>query len=250
MLEIDRYALAMTARWQQSILNDYERYEFHPAIARIQTFCSEDLGAFYLDILKDRLYTTAAQSLLRRSAQTALWHITQTLLRLIAPVLSFTAEEAWPLLAPKEHASQGETIFTQIWHRLPEVSDSDTLMARWERLRVIRADVLRELESVRTAGGIGSSLQAEIDILAQGDDLALLASLGDDLRFVTITSQARAQADGSTTEPRVRVTPSSHTKCERCWHWRSDVGHDASRPGLCGRCTSNLFGSGEPRRFA
>ena len=250
MLEIDRYALAMTSRWQASIVADYERFEFHPAIARIQTFCSEDLGAFYLDILKDRLYTSAAGSTARRSAQTAIWHITQSLLRLIAPVMSFTAEEAWPMLAPDLYAAGGETIFTQVWHELPLIAEADALIARWERLRAIRADVLRELESVRTAGGIGSSLQAEVDIAAGGDDLALLRSLGDDLRFVMITSQAVALESSEAAPPTVRVRPSQHDKCERCWHWRSDVNHDPARPGLCGRCATNLFGAGEPRQFA
>src|SRR5690606_33328445 len=116
MFEIDRYALAMTAAWQASIAQDYEHFEFHPAVAKLQTFCSEDLGAFYLDILKDRLYTTAADSPARRSAQTALHAITDALLRLIAPILSFTAEEAWPLFAPDLHREHGETIFTQTWH--------------------------------------------------------------------------------------------------------------------------------------
>jgi len=251
MLDIDRYAIALAAQWQQAITTDYERYEFHPAIVRIQTFCSEDLGAFYLDILKDRLYTSATQSPARRSAQTAIWHITSALLRVIAPVLSFTAEEAWPLFAPERHQARGETIFTEVWHAFPPVADADALIARWTRLREIRAEVLRELETVRGAGAIGSSLQAEIEIAASGDDLALLESLGNDLRFVTITSQAltRAAEPGSAA-PSVRVTPSQHAKCERCWHWRSDVGHDPARPGLCGRCAANLFGAGEPRRFA
>lgn len=251
MIEIDRYAIALAARWQQAITADFERYEFHPAIARIQTFCSEDLGAFYLDILKDRLYTTAAGSHARRSAQTAIWHITHALLRLIAPVLSFTAEEAWPMFAPERHRVGGETIFTEVWHSFPEVPDADRLIVRWTRLREIRAEVLRELEAVRGAGAIGSSLAAEIEISAAGDDLALLESLGDDLRFVMITSQAQARAAApGATAPGVRVTPSTQTKCERCWHWRSDVGHDPARPGLCGRCVMNLFGAGEPRRFA
>jgi isoleucyl-tRNA synthetase len=251
MLEIDRYAIALAARWQAEITADYERYEFHPAIARIQTFCSEDLGAFYLDILKDRLYTTAAGSVARRSAQTAIWHITGALLRVIAPVLSFTAEEAWPMFAPERHKAGGETIFTEVWHTFPPIADAEALLARWTRLREIRADVLRELETVRTAGAIGSSLAAEIEIEAAGNDLALLESLGDDLRFIMITSQARVLASPSQAgAPGVRVTPSRHAKCERCWHWRSDVGHDASRPGLCGRCVTNLFGAGEPRRFA
>jgi len=251
MLEIDRYAIALAARWQQAITADYDRYEFHPAIARIQTFCSEDLGAFYLDILKDRLYTTATGSRARRSAQTAVWHVTSALLRLIAPVLSFTAEEAWPMFAPERHHAGGETIFTEVWHTFPPIADAEALLARWTRLREIRADVLRELEAVRTAGAIGSSLAADIEIEAVGDDLALLESLGDDLRFIMITSQARVLASGlQAAAPGVRVKPSSHTKCERCWPWRADVGADAAHPGICGRCVSNLHGAGEVRRVA
>jgi isoleucyl-tRNA synthetase len=254
MLEIDRYALALARRWQSQMEADYQVYEFHPAMSRLQTFCSEDLGAFYLDILKDRLYTTAPTSPERRSAQTALWHITSALLRVMAPVLSFTAEEAWPLFAPTLHKKTGGTIFTQTWHAFPEITDADALLERWARLRVIRAEVLRELEGVRSSGAIGSSLQAEVELALGPEDYALVTSLKDDLRFVLITSQARAvlaSAAGAGTEAgAVRVTPSAHAKCERCWHWRADVGADTSRPGLCGRCVSNLDGPGEYRRYA
>src|SRR5690606_25532607 len=247
LLEIDRYALAMTARMQQEILPLYERYEFHPAVARLQTFCSEDLGSFYLDILKDRLYTTAAQSHARRSAQTALWHITQTLLRLMAPILSFTAEEAWALL-PSEDTGAVRTIFTELYHEVPQAADAEVLGGKWQRLRSLRAEVIRRLEDARSAGQIGSSLQAEVDLYASGEDLAVLSSLGDDLRFVLIVSAASVQeGDGGL---RVEVRASSSTKCERCWHWREDTGHDADHPHICGRCTSNLFGAGEPRSAA
>ena len=143
------------------------------------------------------------------------------------------------------------TIFTEVWHGFPAIADAEVLLARWTRLREIRAEVLRELETVRTSGAIGSSLAAEVEIAASGDDLRLLESLGDDLRFIMITSQARVRASDSQAGPAgIRVTPSRHAKCERCWHWRSDVGSDASRPGLCGRCVANLFGAGEPRRVA
>jgi isoleucyl-tRNA synthetase len=254
MLEIDRYALALARRWQSQMEADYQVYEFHPAMSRLQTFCSEDLGAFYLDILKDRLYTTAPTSPERRSAQTALWHVTSALLRVMAPVLSFTAEEAWPLFSPTLHKKTGGTIFTQTWHVFPEITDADALLERWARLRVIRAEVLRELEGVRSSGAIGSSLQAEVELALGPEDYALVTSLKDDLRFVLITSQARAvpaSAAGAGTEAgAVRVTPSAHAKCERCWHWRADVGADTSRPGLCGRCVSNLDGPGEYRRYA
>ena len=247
MLEIDRYALTLCQSLSTEIQGHYERYEFHPAVARLQIFCSEDLGAFYLDILKDRLYTTAPDSRARRSAQTALWHITQTLLRLMAPVLSFTAEEAWQLL-PHADASARLSVFTQTFHAAPQPDDAAVLHERWARLRHIRADILRQLETVRSDGAIGASLQAEVTLTAAGDDLAVLQSLGDDLKFVLIVSHASVVAgDG---ELQITVTPTQHAKCERCWHWRDDVGHDAEHPGLCGRCTSNLFGSGEVRRVA
>ncbi len=244
LLEIDRYALALTARLQEEITGLYTRFEFHPASSRLQTFCSEDLGAFYLDILKDRLYTSAPDSVARRSAQTALWHITHTLLKLMAPILSFTAEEAWALVN-----KDASTIFTELFHQLPAQADADALAKKWNRIRQLRADVTRKLEEVRTAGGIGSSLQAEIDIYAPADDFAVLQSLADDLRFVLIVSRAGLHAaDGG--ELRVEVAPSAHRKCERCWHWREDVGSDPDQPEICGRCVSNLSGAGETRTSA
>ncbi len=246
MFEIDRYALAMTAAMQADVEAWYERYEFHPAVARLQVFCSEDLGAFYLDVLKDRLYTTAADSLARRSAQTALWHITNGLLKLLAPILSFTAEEAWKHFRGEEDTL---TIFTETWHQFPEMADGPALVAKWTRLREIRAEAMRRIEEVRATGKVGSSLAAEIDIRAQGNDLEILRSLGDDLRFVLIVSRATVHA---CTEPELRidVQPSDAAKCERCWHHRPDVGSDPQHPTICGRCTDNLFGDGEQREHA
>ena len=243
MFEIDRYALAMTARLQEEITALYDRYEFHPATARLQTFCSEDLGAFYLDILKDRLYTTAPGSVARRSAQTALWHVTQALLKLMAPILSFTAEEAWALV------KQGSlTLFTETFHAVPAQPDAGALLEKWGRLRHLRGEVTKKLEEVRAAGGIGSSLQAEIDIHAPAADYTLLASLGEDLRFVLIVSRVGLHAAEG--DLRIDVAPSGHKKCERCWHWREDVGVDPEQPEICGRCVANLEGTGEPREFA
>ena len=250
LFEIDRYAIALAAAWQKSIEDDLARFEFHPVVAKLQTFCSEDLGAFYLDILKDRLYTTAPHSRARRSAQTALHHVTSALLKVMAPILSFTAEEAWPLFAPALWKAHGETIFTQTYHEFPAVPDGHLLLAKWSRVREIRASVLRSLEEVRTAGKIGSSLQAEVSLRVTGEDHDLLATLGDDLRFVLITSQASLQRVPDAQSAGVDVTPSVHAKCERCWHWRADVGADAAHPGICGRCVSNLSGDGEPRAFA
>jgi isoleucyl-tRNA synthetase len=245
-LEIDRYALALTRDVSARTVADYERYEFHPIVARLQTFASEDLGAFYLDILKDRLYTTPPHSRARRSAQSALYVITDAVLKLMAPVLSFTAEEAWKVF----RATSGGTIFAETYAQLPPVPDEESLVERWTALRAIRADVQKRLEELREKGAIGSSLQAEVEIRASGAKSRLLASLGDDLRFVLITSQARVSPVASEADEAIIVTPSPHAKCERCWHWRADVGGNAEHPALCGRCVSNLFGSGEPRAHA
>jgi isoleucyl-tRNA synthetase len=236
---------------QTEVLAHYDVYEFHPVVAKLQMYCSEDLGGFYLDILKDRLYTSGVESAARRSAQSAVWHITQSLLRLMAPILSFTAEEAWSFFASKEaYEASGETIFSQVYYTLPEVADADALLSKFAVLHEVRAAVTKQLEEVRIAGSIGSSLQAEVELKVSGEKAALLESLGDDLKFVLITSAARVTPVATAEEEAVVVTPSTHQKCERCWHYRADVGSHADHPGLCGRCYSNLFGQGEPRQFA
>ncbi len=244
MLEIDRWALTRAEQFQAEVLKHYEVYEFHPVVAKLQVFCSEDLGAFYLDVLKDRLYTTAPKSLARRSAQTALAQITHAMLRWMAPFLSFTAEEAWAVVAP----GQG-SIFRQTYWTFAGVGATTdaALLAKWQTVRDVRDAVNKAIEDVRAAGGVGSSLQAEVTIAAAPETHALLASLGDDLKFVLITSKATLVAGDALA---VTVTPSQAVKCERCWHWRDDVGHDAAHPTLCGRCTSNLHGAGEARTVA
>ncbi len=241
MLEIDCWMVSRAAELQAEMLAHYERFEFHPVVAKLQLFCSEDLGAFYLDVLKDRLYTTAPKSLARRSAQTALWQVTHAMLRWMAPFLSFTAEEAWPVLAP----GQSPSIFTETFWRFDPPDPA--LLAKWQRIRAIRDEVNKAIEAVRSAGGVGSSLQAEVTLTVSDADHALLATLGDDLKFVLITSQATLVRGEALA---VAVTPSTATKCERCWHWRSDVGHDTAHPAICGRCTSNLYGAGETRTIA
>ena len=251
MLEIDRYALALTAQMQAEVLASNERYEFHPVVARLQTFCSEDLGAFYLDVLKDRLYTTPEGSPARRSAQTALWHITTSLLRLMAPFLSFTAEEAYAIFSPGSDATPGpRTIFVETYHELPGVPGHEALLAKWQTIRAIRADVQKEIEARREAGDVGSSLQAEIDLHLAGERHALLATLGDDLKFVTITSRATLHRVAGEADEKIVVAATAHKKCDRCWHWRADVGSHVEHSSLCGRCVSNLFGSGEARHVA
>ncbi|MFC5479847.1 isoleucine--tRNA ligase [Massilia suwonensis] len=251
LFEIDRYAIASMAQLQKDVAAHFDRYEFHPVVSRLQNYCSEDLGGFYLDILKDRLYTTGVDSQARRSAQTALWHIAHALLRVMAPVLSFTAEEAWAVFAGQQaYADSDETIFTQTLWTFPELPDAEALLAKYAALREVRADVTKQLEEVRASGAIGSSLQAELTIKAAGAKHELLASLDDDLKFVFITSQAIVEQAANEAEESVQVTPSEAPKCERCWHYRRDVGHNHEHAGLCGRCVSNLFGAGEARRFA
>lgn len=251
MLEVDRYALSRAAQLQADIVGQfnpqtrvfegghYGRYEFHPVVSKLQVYCSEDLGAFYLDVLKDRLYTTAAGSHARRSAQTALWHITQAMLRWMAPFLSFTAEEAWGVLG------LGNTIFKDTYVALPAADNR--LLEKWSRIRDIRDAVNKEIENVRSQGSVGSPLQACVVLSVNPQDMALLQSLGQDAKFVFIVSSLQLEA-GHGLE--VKVSPSTDVKCERCWHYSPDVGSVAAHPSLCARCDSNLHGSGEQRAFA
>ncbi|CAM2149038.1 isoleucine--tRNA ligase [Pararobbsia alpina] len=246
-LEIDRYAVALAQAQQNEWLANYEKFEFHPIVAKVSTFCSEDLGGFYLDVLKDRLYTSAPDAPARRAAQTALYHLTQGLLRIVAPFLSFTAEEAWKVFAPGN-----DTIFTEVFYTYPEIAGSEALLDKWTLLRAVRGEVTKSLEDARVAEQIGSSLQAEVTLKANGARREALDSLGDDLKFVLITSAATVERVESADDEGVYVRPSSFAKCERCWHYRADVGADADaeHATLCGRCVSNLFGAGETRSAA
>lgn len=239
LLEIDQYALSRAAQLQADIRAHFDVYEFHPVVSKLQVYCSEDLGAFYLDVLKDRLYTTAPKSLARRSAQTALYEITQAMLRWMAPFLSFTAEEAWQVLGTSE------SIFIETFVDLGQPNDA--LLAKWSRICEIRNAVNKDIETVRAAGQLGASLQANIELQVNADDFALLSSLSNDLKFVFITS-AVVLKQGS--ELATQVSVSTAPKCERCWHYSDDVGQDTAHPTLCGRCSSNLYGEGEARHCA
>ncbi len=239
MLEIDRYALSRAAQLQADILAHYEVYEFHPVVSKLQIYCSEDLGSFYLDILKDRLYTTGPKSLARRSAQTALHAITHAMLRWMAPFLSFTAEEAWTVFG------SSDSIFLETYSELG--TPDAALLAKWSRIREIRDAVNKDIEVLRADGKVGSSLQADIALQVSTEDEALLASLGEDLKFVFITSAITLAAGPALA---TTVQASTNEKCERCWHYREDVGSDAAHPTICGRCTSNLYGAGEARKYA
>jgi len=256
MLEIDRYALVMTEAMQKEVLTHFEKYEFHPAMSRLQGYCSEDLGAFYLDILKDRLYTSAPNSHARRSAQTALLHISVSLVKLLAPVLSFTSEEAWQVLKDTTlepvTAPANLTVFAACYHTLPAIENASELSTKWARLRDIRAQVLRELEVLRADGAIGSSLQAEVDIVAKAENLACLESVGDQLKFLLIVSRANVTADDGHEDGndnnndalKLTVRASDKLKCARCWHYAHDIGQHSSHPDICGRCVQNMTEAG------
>jgi isoleucyl-tRNA synthetase len=264
-LEIDRYALHLTQQLQTGILADYDKYEFHLAVQKFVSFCSEDLGGFYLDILKDRLYTSGETSHARRAAQSALHHITHAMMRLMAPILSFTADEIWQTLGLDNVA----TVFEEDWYDLPAHGLTHEDILRWRTLINTRTNANKYIEMARSAGAIGSSLQAELSIYLDDDQYKALNVFGNDLRFVFITSQATVHKideeldletlddiNKSQMEMKefsrtfVRVRPSVHKKCDRCWHYRADVGSDAAHPTICGRCVSNLFGRGEVRKYA
>ena len=239
LLEIDRFALSRAAQLQADILAHFKDYEFHPVVSKLQIYCSEDLGAFYLDVLKDRLYTNAPKSLARRSAQTVLYRITHAMLRWMAPFLSFTAEEAW------QSFGTSESIFMETFSDLG--TPDEALLTKWTRIREIRDQVNKDIETLRADGKVGASLQASVNLQVGPEDHALLASLGHDLKFVFITSQLILQAGSDVV---ATVSVSQDTKCDRCWHYAPDVGVNPAHPTLCGRCDSNLYGAGETRLFA
>ena len=257
MLSLDRWAVDRTAQLQAELVAAYEAYQFHLIYQKLHNFCAVDLGGVYLDIIKDRQYTTRADSLARRSVQTALFHIVEALVRWIAPILSFTAEEIWENL-PGE---RGVSVFLEEWYPIQATLADDEAMGRdyWRQVLAVRAAVNREMEALRAEGGLRGSLEAEVSLYCAPSLLHLLGRLGDELRFVLITSAARlaplteAPAEAAATEVEglaLRVVESASEKCERCWHRLPDVGQSAEHPSLCGRCVENLDGAGEVRRFA
>lgn len=245
-LEIDRYMLALTATFQENLTQSYQCYEFHQVVHQLHNYCSEDLGGFYLDILKDRLYTSATQGLPRRSAQTVLHHIAHSLVRLFAPILGFTSEETWEHLTGDKEGS----VLLQQWHAFPQQNDTESLQQRWQSIRLLRAKVLKKLEDSRAQGDIGSSLAAAVEIHVNKEDFTLLNALQDDLRFVLIVSTVKLVCVTEASEEKIVVSASTDQKCERCWHYRPDIGQHADHPTICERCISNLHGSGEHRHYA
>jgi isoleucyl-tRNA synthetase len=254
LVAIDRWVIGKSFALQNEVLTAYRNYEFHIIYQKIHNFCVVELGGFYLDIIKDRLYTTGAASAPRRSAQTAMCHIAEAMVRWIAPILSFTAEEAWGFL-PGAH---NESVLLNQWHEFPPGSEREQSID-WPLFIALKADVAKELERLRTAGAIGAPLEAEVSIFAPQPQAARLMALQDELRFVLITSQARiierdvppADAQRTSTDGVwIRVQPSTQPKCVRCWHLRGDIGTDARHPELCARCAVNVEGPGEERHFA
>jgi len=260
LLSLDSWAIARTAQLQAELSNAYDRYEFHVIYQKVHNFCAVDMGSFYLDIIKDRQYTTKADSVARRSAQTAMYHITEAMVRWLAPILSFTAEETWQCMP----GQRNESVLLNTWYALPEVAESKELgLQEWKLIAETRDVVNKELEQLRTAGGIGSGLAAEVAIYCGRELYDVLHKLGDELRFVLITSYASIQPVtdtppaeaqhytlSSNDELWVAVSPSAHEKCVRCWHHREDVGTHKEHPELCGRCIENVEGSGEERFYA
>lgn len=257
MLELDQWAVDQTRLVQNEILESYSSYQFHMIIQKLHNFCVSDMGAFYLDIIKDRQYTMASNSRGRRSAQTALFHIINAVVRWMAPVTSFTAEEIWQHLPGKPL----ESVFLANWYTELAALPNDALMnqAYWEKIRAVRDAVNKEIENQRNAGKIGSSLEAEVYLYCGPNLKHQLDALGDELRFVLITSYAKVIHEHSgpldvivTNVPglALKIVPTTHPKCERCWQRRSDVGANTSYPGICGRCVENIAGPGETRDFA
>ncbi len=261
MVALDRWAVRRTAALQAQVLRAYDEYEFHHFYQRVHNFCAVDLGSFYLDVIKDRQYTARRDSTARRSAQTAMYHMAEALVRWLAPVLSFTAEEIWRHL-PGDRA---DSVFFTTWHGLPDMAVSDEPVSDddWARILEVREAVSKELERLRVAGEIGASLDAEVDLYCGREIHDVLKRLGDELRFVFITSEARVHLVVDTPPPEamhftlstrdevwVAVAASPHPKCVRCWHHRPDVGRHPDHPELCGRCVENVAGAGEVRRFA
>ncbi|HSC47274.1 MAG TPA: class I tRNA ligase family protein, partial [Gammaproteobacteria bacterium] len=256
MLELDRWLLARAAQLQAEVQEAYQEYQFHLIYQKVYSFCVVDLSSFYLDVIKDREYTTQAGSVARRSCQTAMYHVGEAMVRWLAPILSFTAEEIWQHL-PK-HAAREASVFIATWYEFPAAGKVD--MRFWQRVLSVREAVRKELEKLRVDGSIGSSLDAEVDLYCEPELHQALTGLGDELRFALITSYVRVHDDDKRPKDAiagedvaglwVRAIPSEHTKCVRCWHHREDVGKDKAHPELCSRCVENVVGSGETRRFA
>jgi isoleucyl-tRNA synthetase len=253
LVALDTWAIARASTLQAEVVQAYRDYAFHLIYHKVHNFCIVDLGGLYLDVLKDRLYTTPAKSHARRSAQTAMQHIAEAMVRWLAPILSFTAEEAWGYL-PAHPGGRSASVMLETWHRFPELPPA---RIDWDALLALRSAVTRELERLREAGTIGAPLEAVVDVYCGRAEHAALSALGGELRFLLITSEAQVHATPAPADAvavreglAIRVAPTNAAKCVRCWHRRPDVGAHAAHPEICGRCVENLALPGETRRFA
>ncbi|MBL7479818.1 isoleucine--tRNA ligase [Legionella bononiensis] len=252
LLELDKWALKRCQILQDEIVAAYEAYQFHVIYQKIHNFCAVDMGSFYLDLIKDRQYTTAKESKARRSCQTAMYHIVKAFTLWLAPILSFTAEEIWQSIP----GYQGESIFIERWYDAWPAIDAVN-MEDWEQLHQIRDEVNKSLEETRQKGAIGSALAAEVNLYAKPEVVPKLTRLGEELRFLLMTSGANvlpmsnAPAGLNLTEygVTIEVIASSHEKCARCWHRRPDIGQNKEHPELCLRCVGNISGQDEVRLF-
>jgi isoleucyl-tRNA synthetase len=243
MLSIDRFALHQCQALQESIIKDYDAFNFYLGIQKFVSFCSEDLGGFYLDVIKDRLYTMQKNSHGRRSAQSALFHITQSLIRIMTPILSFTAHEASEIIFQNNKKS----IFTETWYQFPKNLMQGKDLNDWENIIEIRSLVNKKIEELREKGIVGSSLQSDVEISAPIEIYNSLKVFDDDLKFIFITSKVTIKKNEKL---EVSVNKSEYQKCERCWHYCEDVGQSEKHKELCGRCINNLYEDGEIRLYA
>jgi len=246
LLALDSYIIARAKACQETIINAYNQYQFHNVYQAIHHFCAVDCGSFYLDIIKDRQYTCKADSLARRSCQTAIYHVCEALVRWLSPILSFTADEIWQHMP----GSRDESVFVSEWYDAFPAYHSDIPFEDWALISELRDDVNKALEEKRASGAIGSALDAAVTITCAEDWFNCLKPLQDELRFVLITSAARIEADTTTKGYTIEITALEDAKCARCWHRRPDVGSDTSHPELCARCVTNITGKGETRRYA
>jgi len=256
MVALDRWAVDKAWQLQEDVTKAYADYNFHIIYQKVLNFCVADMGGFYLDVIKDRQYTMAPDSVGRRSCQTAMYHIAEAMVRWLAPVLSFTADEAWGFMP----GARSDSVFLETWYdKLQPMDDPEVARTYWGMISDVRSAVSKQLEGMRKDGVIGSSLDAEVDLYCDDDLRVELEKLGDELRFVLITSVARvhalADAGDNARESgieglKVAAVASGYEKCPRCWHHREDIGASADHPQLCGRCVENVAGDGELRRFA
>ncbi len=256
LLALDQWAIDCASQLQEQIIDDYNNFQFHQIYQKLHNFCVRDMGGFYLDIIKDRIYTCAEDSLPRRSAQTALYHIAEAFSRWIAPILSFTGQEIWDHL-PGEREKY---VFTSSWYPLQSMAEEEPITQQdWANILQAKEAINKVIEDQRNQGGIKGSLEADIKIFADTELFASLSKLGQELRFVTITSKAELAgigdapsnvADAHIEGLKVLVEKSTAHKCARCWHYIDDVGSNDKHPSVCGRCIDNIDGQGEARHYA